>query len=340
MRLAWFSPAPAAPSGSASPAPTDDLGLLVRALASRHQIERFDDRRAHDFVPLQARRPFDLCVYELDDTPATQFVWPYLLHYPGLTLLRAGSLHRSRAAVLERQGRLDDFAREFAFDHPGATPPVARGARRIARGGWPMVRVPLLASRLTVVPFEPTAEMLRAEYPEARITSAMPGVEPLGDDDERLVVDALHWPPAGRALTDALAGFAARRAVLVFDSPETVDWPSLDPQNWAPRTGTARPIAPICVTIDPRDEAHSRRLAHRRLEADAGLRTRLAEAAHAWWRAHATVPAAAARFEAILADAGAAAPPPRPPDWPPHLDDDGTATARRVLSAFGMELPM
>ena len=33
-------------------------------------------------------------------------------------------------------------------------------------------------------------------------------------------------------MTYAISGFAARSAVIVFDSPETADWPSLDPQNW------------------------------------------------------------------------------------------------------------
>ena len=38
----------------------------------------------------------DLTVYELEDRPASQFIWPYLLRYPGLTLLLNSTLTASR----------------------------------------------------------------------------------------------------------------------------------------------------------------------------------------------------------------------------------------------------
>lgn len=284
MRLAWFRPAFAASGrfGAAGPSPVADTALLVRALRARHTIDIIDQQAAHDFVWQHARNPFDLCVYELDGTPAHQFVAAYAVHYPGIVLLRG----------LPRHDRA------------------------------------IRAARVVVVPHEPVAHALSDDFPDARIRTLAPGVEPL-PDDAPAAIEALRWPPDGDALTYAMAGFAASRAVIVFDGLETADWPSLDPQNWQPRAPFEQ-RRPICVSVDPRDEAHSLRLARRRLDADAELRTSLGSAAHEWWTQHATVDIAAAGFNAILEDARTL---PAPMTDRP---DDGTSTVREIASALGM----
>jgi hypothetical protein len=286
MRLAWFHPL-------ADPHlddPTDDATLLMRALQSRHEIERIDARRAHDFVWKHARNPYDLCVYELDDTPAHQFIWAYAAHYPGVTRLR----------------RL--------------TP-------------WRKVQAALLRSRMMVVAHAAVREMLADECPAAQVRAITPGVGPLAGPTDEIVM-ALEWPVDGAPLTRALAGFAAGRAVVVFDTLETADWPSLDPQSWQPRS----PAASMCVAVDPRDEDHSRRLAVRRLTEDAALRNRLGTAAEEWWRANATVERAAAAFEQVLEEARNAQPPRTPERGPAPVADDGSRVAREILAAFGLEL--
>jgi hypothetical protein len=291
MRLAWFTPAAADTA-----APTDDLGLLIRALAPRYRIEAIDERAAHDFVWRQARDPYDLCVYELDNTAAHQYVWAYALHYPGVTLMRSLALPRLLAGV---------------------------------RG--PRTSYPLYASRLVVVAQASTADVLQSDYPGARIRAITPGVEPLsGPADE--IVESLRWPVDGAPLTDALAGFAAGRPVIVFDCTETADWPSIDPHDWQSRT----PEAPICVAIDPRDEAHSRRVAVRRLREDRELRARLGAAARVWWETHATVPRAAAAFAQVLEDARTLPPPAKPADWPAAIGDDGMRLARGLVAPLGI----
>ena len=325
MRVAWFAPAATTSA---------DTTLLRDALRSRHQVDVIDARAAHDFVWRQARDPYDLCVYEVDDTPAHQFVWPYLIHYPGVTRLHRLTLHTSRAEALERGQRLDDFCREFAFSHPGVTPPVLPALRRIAPGAWPMLAVPLRASRVTVVAHEAVAEALRADYPAARVRAITPGVQPLAGPRDEIVV-AAQWPVNGAPLVDAVAGFAAGRAVIVFDGPETADWPSVNPQDWRPRTN----LPPICVAIDPRDEGHSRRVAVSRLEKDPALRAALGAAAQAWWRTHATVEQAAAAFELVLEEAAKTGNPARPEGWPSHFSDEGLGRAREVAGQFGLELP-
>jgi hypothetical protein len=327
MRLAWFTPENGGPDA--------DTALLVRALAAGHHVDRFDARRAHEFVWRHARAPYDLCVYDLDNTPAHQFVWPYLLHYPGITRLRRLTLQNSRAEALARDDRIEDFVREFTFSHPGATPPVLPAWRRIVPAPWPMVAVPLLASRLTVVAHAATAEALAADYPGARVRAITPGVERTTGAEEEIVI-AARWPVEGAPLIDALTGFATGRAVIVFDCPETADWPSLNPQDWRPRSAAP----PICVAIDPRDEDHSLRLAATRLERDADLRARLGEAAEEWWQMHATVERAAAVFDEALREAATCVRPDAPAGWPPHLSEDGLTYTREVLKQFGVESPI
>jgi hypothetical protein len=326
MRLAWFTPAHSL-TGT-------DTGTLVHALGARHQIDVIDATRAHDFVWQHGRNPYDVCVYELDNTPAHQFIWPYLVHYPGVTRLHRLTLQSSRAEVLEREQRLDDFAREFTFAHPGATPPVVRATRQIAPGRWPMIAVPLLASRITVVAHPAVEEALRAEYPDARVRAITPGVEPIDGALDEIVI-AADWPVDGAPLVDALAGFAAGRAVIVFDCPETADWPSVNPQDWQPRSAAT----PMCVAIDPRDEDHSRRLAIGRLRQDADFRRRLGSAAREWWRLHATIERSSAAFDEVLEDARRCEAPRAPEGWPAHLAADGLSCAREVLGQFGVELP-
>jgi hypothetical protein len=353
MRLAWFRAATHVSDG------LDDTAALVRALGSAHEIETFDEARAHDFVRLDFRAPFDLCVFEVADTPAHAFIWPYLLHVPGVLRLRSLSLHDSRMQSLQRQHRQRDFAAELAF------------------GDWELTAAPILASRVTVVSDAHAAARLQRAYPSARIRHAPLGVgghvrgqasgqaldqPPIvgsldasrhgvlqrafarargaaarlelitGPPDLILdnadVVLATSWPPPDD-LTMALTAMAAARAVVVLETDSTAGLPALDPQTWQPRGWTGEP--PVVVSIDPRDEEHSLALALRRLANDASLRSSLGSAAHAWWQRHATLDHALQAWRSILTEAVNADPPPRPENWPRHLTADGTERAREIL---------
>jgi hypothetical protein len=350
---------------------------------------------------MHVRDPYDLCVYELDNTPAHQFIWPYLFHYPGVLWLRTDTVHDSRAEALEREGRVHDYLEEFTFNHGLPLPTLSAMRGRIGRNDWPMVRAPMIASKLVVVPHNVMRASFQLEYPDVRvrhvpsgtpepiatspldtragITSAsvissssgarLPAVfgvvgrrsneaiegalerareagvradlvngEPEAVIQQSEVVLALDWPPAGRALTGALAGMAAAKTVVVFESEVTADWPSLDPQSWRPRGGDSS--LPIVVSIDPRDEEHSLVLTMRRLASDGRLREQLASAGHAWWRDNATISHARQGWNSVLEDAVSMTPPPRPANWPRHLTADGTELAREILAEFGRTLDL
>ena len=366
MRLAWFRPRPATHLSDR----LDDSAALVDALSSEHTIEVFDEARAHDFIRQDFRAAFDLCVFELADTRPYAFVWPYLLHVPGVLRLRSYSLHDSRTETLRRQHREHDCATELAF------------------GDWDLTAPPILASRITVVSDAHVAARLQRTFPNACIRVAPLGVgsdsgsDPINgtarhlesshergltlvgapDSSQRALVEravararkagasvesisgpadevlaradivvAVAWPPADE-LTVALAGLAAARPVIVMETERTAGWPALDPQTWQPRGWTGQ--SPVVVSLDPRDEEHSLVVALHRLATEPALRNAIGAAGHAWWRNHATLVHAAHAWRSILEDAVHMPPPVLPANWPAHLTADGTERARALLGEF------
>jgi hypothetical protein len=268
MRVAWFRPEGA--EGAAA-----DLADVIDGLRPNVDVQVVTRDRAHDFVWQHARGMFDICVYELANTPAHQYIWPYLLHYPGVLALRASSLHDSRAKALIWEHRTRDYEAEIAF---GETSRRLAPPWHLARGGWPMWRIPVLASRLTAVADPALAATVHDACPGARIALIPAGVSapsvhdrpPTGTRPVRVavadtrdpalthralersraagavfevvtggayadVVVATRWPLKGRPLTAALAGAATGAAVVVAETEATAGWPALDPQTWRTR---------------------------------------------------------------------------------------------------------
>src|SRR5260370_37029396 len=150
MRVAWFSPFPPTRSGIA-----DYSDELLPLLEPAHVIERFSESRAHDFVWMARRNPYDLVVYHLGNAPCHDYMWAYLATYPGLVVLHDGRLHHARARRLLKERRFDDYRREFAYDHPDAPPDVTEYAVEGLGGSinyfWPMLRVVMRTARLIAV---------------------------------------------------------------------------------------------------------------------------------------------------------------------------------------------
>jgi hypothetical protein len=166
MTIAWFRPATSADTAT-------HLDAVVEALGKTHRIERIAEANAHDFVWQHARGRFDLCVYELDNTPRHVYMWPYLLHYPGVLALLSSTVHDSRRARLVHEGRRADYDAEIAF---AGGPRHTRPPWHMARGQWPMLRIPVSASRLTVVADEQLGEDVAAAAPGAVVRLVRAGV--------------------------------------------------------------------------------------------------------------------------------------------------------------------
>jgi hypothetical protein len=179
-------------------------------------------------------------VFELDNTTAHAFIWPYLIHYSGVLLLASATLHDSRAHALTAAGRLDDYTAEFAFNErprPTPTPPRAR------TGSWPMLRIPLSAARLTAVPNRALADALRERFPDVRIVyTPLPAQQDdarprradgpaevrfgiLADDRVEVARRALARAQALGASAALVAGASSERILREADVAVALSWP-------------------------------------------------------------------------------------------------------------------
>ncbi|MGD8895728.1 MAG: glycosyltransferase [Acidobacteriota bacterium] len=263
MRLAVCSPLPPAATGIA-----DYTADVLALLAGRHEIDVFHAQESVErtrlprecnvlpvsaFLDRQRGRPYDAVVYQMGNGPGHAFLYDILSRVPGLLVLHDLVLHHSRAAhFLEaepvrawRRDPADPAAREAArlwldrwrdelvYSYP------RRGERlfEVQLGtlgpllpyAYPLLRIPVEASRLVGVHSAFAAEAVRAEAPEAEVVHlAMPAeavvVEPgrvrdtrrrLGFGDEDLVVGSFGLlTPEKRVETvaRAVAGVAARDA--------------------------------------------------------------------------------------------------------------------------------
>jgi len=178
MRVAWFSPLPPVRSGIA----TYSTELLPR-LRSEFDVDCFVNHTpataahgtgplvvydAHDFVWKQQRTPYDLAVYHLGNAPCHDYMWAYLVRYPGLVVLHDARLHQARAGGLLKQKRFADYRDEFWYDHPDAIADFVEYAVEGLGGPiyyfWPMLRVVMQTARAVAVHNERVAAELREQY--------------------------------------------------------------------------------------------------------------------------------------------------------------------------------
>jgi glycosyltransferase involved in cell wall biosynthesis len=335
LRIAWFRHLT-----TDSTDPLDATAGLIDKLRLTHDIDVIVEADAHDFVWRQLQQPWDLCVFELDNTRAHQFVWGYVSNYPGVVLLhsvdvanlRVASLG-SRAVVVADRGLAERLQARFPSAHVRYAPPFAGRTRSDDPAAPGLVKFAVYDRRargrhLIDRAFE-RARNAGATF-EVLEQEAAPGTLARSD-----VVIAPAWPPFHAPLTPLLAAMAAGKPVITMETEATAAWPAIDPQTWRPR-GLAVAEAPVAVTVDPRDEEHSLMLAIRKLSADASLRGQLGRAARAWSEAHAMPAQAASAWAAILREAATLSPPPRPQHWPTQFLVDGTELARDIRAEFGL----
>ncbi len=184
MRLAWFSPLPPHRSGIAA----YSAELLPR-LAAAHLIDVFVDDGdggdgagaarpiegvrilgAHDYPWRHARQPYDVTVYQLGNDICHDYMWPYLVRYPGLVTLHDAQLHQSRARGLLRRFRESEYRAEFAYCHAEVPADVATLVVAGLGGSlyylWPLLRIAVEAAACLAV---------HAPYLVREVESACPG---------------------------------------------------------------------------------------------------------------------------------------------------------------------
>jgi len=175
VRIAWFSPLPPVRSGIAA-----YTAELIPLLAHDFHIDVIDLPRAHDFVWAHRQRPYDLVVYQLGNAPWHEYMWAYLAAFPGLVVMHDARLHHARARHLMQVQRVEDYRREFRYNHPDAPPAAADYAVEGLRGSiyyfWPMRALVLRTARLVAVHNARVAAELTAEEPAVAIESIRMGV--------------------------------------------------------------------------------------------------------------------------------------------------------------------
>ena len=183
MRLAWFSPWPPERSGIAGR--SAEVVPLLRARGYTIDVYVSEKNRgafappgasaspAHDFLPRQVTRAYDLVVYQLGNSWLHEFIWPYVFRFPGLSVLHDARLHHARghSSLSRRDHRA--YREEFAWSEPEVAPDAAELAIYGYDGPWyyqwPMTRAIVEASRVTAVHSKREAERLGAAHADREI---------------------------------------------------------------------------------------------------------------------------------------------------------------------------
>ena len=208
-RVAWFTPLPPVRSGIARYSVE-----LLSHLGHEYEIDVFVDTAerhapsgvagvfsAHDFVWKQAADPYALIVYQLGNAPCHDYMWPYLVRFPGLVTLHDGQLHHSRARRLLEEKRPEHYRAEFRYNHPDADPCVTElcvaGLLGTLIQLWPMRRVVLTSSRAVLVHNTRLAEELQEEDADVVVDVVEHGVpeQPAPAHTREQVRTGLGLPP-------------------------------------------------------------------------------------------------------------------------------------------------
>jgi glycosyltransferase involved in cell wall biosynthesis len=185
MRVAWFSPLPPVRSGIAA-----YTAEVVPLLRDAFEIDVYAEANAFDFVWTHQRFPYDLVVYQLGNARCHDYIWGYLVRYPGLVVLHDARLHHARARLLLSSDRADDYRAEFQYGHPAVPRDAAEYAVEGLSGSiyyfWPMLRVPVATARSVAVHNARVARDLSDAYPTAAVETIRMGVpEPFVDPGAR-----------------------------------------------------------------------------------------------------------------------------------------------------------
>lgn len=223
MRVAWFTPWPPTRSGISAYS-VEALGRLAGpppdpALPWPSSIDVFVDacarlvasvppdggpcsvQPAHAFLPAHRRRPYDLVVYQLGNARCHDFMWAYLVRWPGLVVLHDGHLHHARARALLAEDRERDYRAELAAAHADAPAALADFAVAGLNGSpyylWPMRRVPIDAARAVAVHNPRLAAELASEHRETAVVAL-----PMGTRDVAPSLPTTMSPRARRWLEE------------------------------------------------------------------------------------------------------------------------------------------
>jgi len=188
---------------------------------------------------------------------------------------------------------------------------------------------------------------LDAQIATLALGDAVHRLQPDTDDEFNAAIAAadvslnLRWPTALETSGPLVLSLALSRATVIVDLAHQQHIPVLDPRTWR-RHAPCEDVSPeadaeaVAVAIDILDEAHSLRLAMRRLAADRPLREMLGRNARRFWEREHTVERMTGDYERVMAQA--LQQPIPVADLPAHLRPDPAMFARQVVQPFDVDL--
>lgn len=174
---------------------------------------------AHDFTWRFQRGQYDLIVYQIGNSVAHGFLWPYQLRYPGLAILHDTRLHHARGAALLVGSDGEAYREAFSLDHPDTSPDAAELGVLGFDGSyyflWSMLRSVVSASRAVGVHARGHLDVLRREFPGVPCEPIALGMgrEAAVDDQTRQATRSRLGVPADALLFGVFGGLTADKRV-------------------------------------------------------------------------------------------------------------------------------
>ncbi|MBI4496783.1 MAG: glycosyltransferase family 4 protein [Chloroflexi bacterium] len=235
MKLAVFSPLNPQRSGI-----SDYMEELLPHLARRAEVhlviddyqpatpavrERFPIINYRDFPEHDRRHQYDLVLYQMGNSPAHRYCYPFLSRYPGVTVLHDLVLHHLIAGMTLGQGDPGGYLREMAFAYGAEGESLARSVVRAEREP-PFFAYPLSdrAVRASLGVIAHSAYVVNAvqwrcpEVPAVRVPMGIPLPpvrdaaslrEQLGLPEDAFVVASFGEASPHKRLPEAVRAFAA-----------------------------------------------------------------------------------------------------------------------------------
>lgn len=184
MRIAYFSPLNPMPSGI-----SDYSEELLPYLARHAQIDLFIDDyepsnreivdsfsifHHRDFDRLAGERRYDICLYQMGNSPYHEYIYHRLRRRPGITVLHDYVLHHFLEFITVGRGDLIGYIREMGYAYGLEGTGLARrmfaGGERVQRHQYPLCERAVDSSLGVIVHSDYVAHRLDEIRPGIRVT--------------------------------------------------------------------------------------------------------------------------------------------------------------------------
>lgn len=146
---------------------------------------------AGEFVWRNLQHPYLINIYQMGNNTCHGYLYPFVFQYPGILVLHDYILHHFRFKMLCESGRLADYFAEMKYCHPPKGFLLAKMVAnymgsRLIRFTFPLNKLPIEASLVTMVHNSYVKEMVLEENPTATVIEVSMGV-PLVEPDPQLM---------------------------------------------------------------------------------------------------------------------------------------------------------